>query len=74
MEIAKDRQIEIDREELTEFEVVEKKFNIHAKKPFFPFGWLKSKQRWQLKNFVSESKLEKRKRELEKYIDEYDKN
>jgi hypothetical protein len=74
MEIAKDRKIKIDRDELTEFEVVEKKFNIRAKKPLFPFGWLKSKRGWQLKNFVSEKKLEKRKRELENYIGKYDKN
>lgn len=73
VKIAEDRNIEIDKEKLIDFEVIEDKFDIHAKRPRFFFNWQKSKKGWNIsKDFVSEKKMIKIKKELEDYLDKFE--
>lgn len=69
IKIAKERNIEIEEDILIDFEEIEDKFDIYAKKPRFSFDWQRSRKGWDIsKKFVPRKDLEKRKKEFEHYL------
>ena len=70
MKRARARNIEIGEDVLIDFEEIEDKFDIHAKRPRFSFDWQRGRKDWDIsKKFVSRRELAKRKRDLTRYLD-----
>lgn len=70
MKRARARNIEIVEDILIDFEEIEDKFDIHAKRPLFSFDWQRSRKSWDTsKKFVSRRELAKRKRDFTRYLD-----